>query len=52
MKCLDAQWIEALYEHLTDNPHTTVNGLLFNMVEFLLLWDCWIMTLNFLTMVK
>ena len=26
MKCLGAQWIEALYEHLTNNPHVTVNG--------------------------
>ena len=26
MKCLGAQWMVALYEHLTDNPHVIVNG--------------------------
>ena len=26
MKCLGAQWMVALYEHLTDNPHIIVNG--------------------------
>ena len=27
MKCSGAWWIEALYKHLTHNPHITVNGL-------------------------
>ena len=26
MKCLGAQWMVALYEHLTDNPYINVNG--------------------------
>ena len=26
MKCLGAQWMVALYEHLTDNPYIIVNG--------------------------
>ena len=26
MKRLGAQWMVALYEHLTDNPHVIVNG--------------------------
>ena len=25
IKCLGAQWMVALYEHLTDNPHVIVN---------------------------
>ena len=26
MKCFGAQWMVALYEHLTNNPHVIVNG--------------------------
>ena len=26
MKCVGAQWMVALYEHLTNNPHVTVHG--------------------------
>ena len=26
-KCLGAQWMVAMYEHLTDNPHVIVYGL-------------------------
>ena len=26
MKCLGAQWMVALYEHLTNNPYVIVNG--------------------------
>ena len=26
MKCVGAQWMVALYEHLTNNPHVIVHG--------------------------
>ena len=26
MKCVGAQWMVALYEHLTNNPHVVVHG--------------------------
>ena len=50
MKCLGAQWTEALYEHLTNNLHVTVNG--FPHAGIFTALGCWIMTLNWLTMVK